>query len=130
MVTRRTRLLSEQLVQTAGLEVAVGFGIEAIGAFKAVHLDGDCKRILPHLHLGRNAFAQNVCQTSRGKKPHDPSPDHPDQAHLAQPLLDAFASVPCRQGYSFDYGFTEYLLAGGLPCRCTNPCWKPQEEQP
>jgi hypothetical protein len=53
---------------------------------------------LPHVHLGRNAFAQNVGQTRRGKKPHDPSPDHPDQGHLAQPLLDAFASVLCRQG--------------------------------
>ncbi len=31
---RRTRAPSEQLVQTAGLEVAVAFGIEVIGAFK------------------------------------------------------------------------------------------------
>jgi hypothetical protein len=97
-------------VQTAGFEVAVGFGIEVIGAFKAVHLDGDCKRILPHL---RNAFAQSVCQTTRGKKLHDPSPDHPDQGHLAQPLLEACASVLCRQGNSFDYGFTEYLPETG-----------------
>ena len=54
-------------------------------------------------------FTQSVCQTERGKKPHDPSPNHPDQGHLAQPLLEACASVLHRQRNSFDYGFTEYL---------------------
>ena len=79
-----------------------------IGAFNAVHLDGDCTRILPHLHLGRNAFAQK-------RRPDQTRQEAArsittDQGHLAQPLLDAFDSVLCRQGNGCGYGFTEYLL--------------------
>ena len=112
-MTRRTRPLPEQLVQTAGLEVAVVLGMGAlIGAFNAVHLDGDCTRILPHLHLGRNAFAQK-------RRPDQTRQEAArsittDQGHLAQPLLDAFDSVLCRQGNGCGYGFTEYLREKGL----------------
>ena len=82
MVTRRTRLLSEQLAQTAGLEVAVVFGMEGLSVLsKQSILPVTANEFSPHLHLCLCRCTNRRPNQTR-QNAHGPSPDHLDQGHL------------------------------------------------